>query len=240
MEEKVKYQTELSKVQEQGNLPVPVVGGSAIFSHVFNEDCVQGMKRWPDKYFDLAVVDPPYGININRDLSRHDEAFLKKGFIGFKYKEWDLDVPNQEYFTELMRVSQNQIIWGGNYFIDYLYSTRCFLIWDKKFRGDKFADCEIAWTSFKNKSTRIFEYAGILANKGKIHPTQKPTKLYDWIFANYTSEGNLILDTHLGSGSSRIAAHKAGLSFVGYEIDREYYEAAERGFKIFVSQGRLW
>ena len=230
MEEKVKYQTELSKVQEQGNLPIPVVGGSAIFSHVFNEDCVQGMKRWPDKYFDLAVVDPPYGIDIETS-----GTYFKQ----FETKGWDTAIPSKEYFDELKRVSKNQIVWGGDYFLEYLGSTKCFLIWDKMIgEGMSFADAELAWCSLK-KPTRIKK---LLSRnpQGKIHPTQKPEALYDWIFFNYAKQGDLILDTHLGSGSSRIAAYKAGLQFVGYEIDKEYYEAQERRFKIFVSQGRLW
>lgn len=231
MEEKVKYQTGLSKEQEQGNLLIPVVGGSAILSQVYNEDCVTGMKRYADKYFDLAVVDPPYGLPKD---AVHGRGKLKTRAINSMNMEWDI-APSMEYFSELWRVSKNQIIWGGNYF--NLPPCRGFICWDKVQPWDNFSQVEFAWTSFVTPS-KLFRFDNRTGDK--IHPTQKPEKLYDWIFKNYASEGNLILDTHLGSGSSRIAAYKAGLSFTGFEIDKEYYESAERRFKIFVSQGRLW
>lgn len=205
-------------------------------SEVYNEDCMVGMSRYPDKFFELAIVDPPYGIDINKDLSRTDEAFLAKGFISFKYKKWDRNTPGVEYFNELFRVSKEQIIWGGNYFP--LPPTRCFLVWDKKFRGNKFADCELAWTSFKT-SCRVFEFAGILANKGKMHPTQKPINLYKWLLHNYAKQGDKIIDTHLGSGSSRIACYEGGFDFYGWEIDKDYFEAQEKRFQTYKSQLKL-
>ena len=144
-----------------------------------------------------------------------------------KYKGFDGalgGVPTKEYFEELFRVSKNQIIWGGNYFIDMLYPTRCFLIWDKKARMNTLADCEMAWTSF-DKNAKIFTHVRNTSEK-RIHICQKPIALYEWIFTNYAQKGDKILDTHLGSGSSAIAAHKCGMEFVGCETNREYYESA--------------
>ena len=215
------------------------------FSEVFNEDCIQVMKRYPDKYFDLVVVDPPYGIGYSQLVG------LKKKEHGWKERkssEWDNAIPNVSYWNQLWRVSKNQIVWGGNYF--NLPPTRCFLIWDKVKRIDQ-ADCEFAWTSFEN-SARVFSYArgneSGFAPKLKgteraginIHPTQKPIALYSWIYDKFAKKGDLILDTHLGSGSSRIAANKAGLSFVGCEIDKDYFDAQEARFKEFISQMRLF
>jgi len=200
---------------------------------ITNEDNMELMKRTPDNYFDLAIVDPPYGIGHSLlSGEKRGSKFVRTE----RHVEWDI-LPNEEYFKELFRVSKNQIIWGGNYFT--LPPTRCNLIWDKmqEFSG---ADFELAWTSF-DKSNKAFRMSRVEAySDGKIHPTQKPIKLYDWIFANYAREGDLILDTHLGSGSSRIAAHKAGLSFVGCEIDKDYFDAQEKRFKEFVSQLRLF
>jgi site-specific DNA-methyltransferase (adenine-specific) len=198
---------------------------------VYHEDCISGLKRFPDNFFDLAVVDPPYGIGMDKNpcgrLSRYGSV-----------SQADNNIPTEEYFAELIRTSKNQIIWGGNYF--NLPPTRCFIIWDKQQpEGVSFAMCEYAWTSFKT-SAKIFYKRPQGADEYRIHPTQKPVALYDWIYNNYASEGNLILDTHLGSGSSRIAAHKAGLSFVGFEIDSDYYEAQEKRFKTFTSQLRLF
>lgn len=200
-----------------------------IINQVFNEDCVSGMKRYPDKYFDLAIVDPPYGININ--------SSGRLGHYGGK-KDWDSETPNKEYFEELIRVSKNQIIWGGNYFA--LPPTRCFLIWDKQQpEGVSFASCELAWTSF-DQSAKTFYQRPQNADPVRIHPTQKPIKLYEWILKNYSSEGVTILDTHVGSGSSRIAANKAGLSFIGFEIDKDYFDAQEKRYKEFISQIRMF
>jgi site-specific DNA-methyltransferase (adenine-specific) len=187
------------------------------------------MARYPDKYFDLSVVDPPYGIQINMNMGR------RKG-MGTKHinKNWDNEIPSDEYFEEIFRVSKNQIIWGGNYF--NLPATKCFIIWDKKTPEDlSFAMCEFAWTSF-DKVAKIFRKAIQTDNNNRIHPTQKPVALYDWIFHNYAKPTDKILDTHLGSGSSRIAAHKAGLHFVGCEIDKEYFDAANKRYELYASQ----
>lgn len=192
---------------------------------LFNEDCMNVMARYPDKYFDLACVDPPYGIGISLNPVRqqHDK------------KTWDKAIPDKEYFDELKRVSKNQIIWGGNYFIDYLVSSQGFIIWDKIQPEDfSLAMCEFAWSSFQ-KPAKIWQRS-VLAEKNKIHPTQKPVKLYQWLLTNYSAPGQRILDTHLGSGSSAIAAHYFGVDFVGCEIDSDYFNAAKERFERETSQ----
>ena len=186
---------------------------------LFNEDCMDVMSRYEDNYFDLAIVDPPYGININ--------SSGRLGHYGGSGKKWDNEIPNDEYFNELFRVSKNQIIWGGNYF--KLNPTRCFLIWDKQQPENvSFASCEYAWTSF-DKSAKTFYMRPQNADIERIHPTQKPIKLYNWILHNYSDASNKILDTHLGSGSHAIAAHYFGISeFIGCEIDKDYFEATSK------------
>lgn len=202
-------------------------------------DCMEGMKQYPDKYFDLAVVDPPYGIGAAKQIDLGNSN--KK--LKHQTKDWDNAIPNKNYFDELFRVSKNQIIWGGNYFIEYLKNTRCFIVWNKENGTNNMADCELAWASFET-SVRMYNghiFKGIgNSNYVTIHPTQKPIKLYEWIFDKYTERGQKILDTHLGSGSSRIAAHKAGLDFTGYELDKDYYEAQEKRFLTYASQTSLF
>jgi DNA modification methylase len=219
-----------------------------VISIVYNEDCMVGMKRYPDKYFDLAIVDPPYGINADKNRNKN------KGKYGFKqYHEtnWDERIPSKDYFSELFRVSKEQIIWGGNYFTEFLPPVMSWIIWDKMNYNLSFSDGEMAWCS-KNTKMRIFRYArgneSGFAPKLKgteraginIHPTQKPIALYDWILLNYAKQGDKILDTHLGSGSSRIAAYKGGFHFVGFEIDTDYFNAQEKRFKEFKMQLRLF
>lgn len=207
-------------------------------------DCMEGMAQYPDNHFDLAVVDPPYGIGED-GLKNHSRGKCARPTL-YKPKNWDKESPPLEYFVELFRVSKNQIVWGANHFISRMpFDSSCWLVWDKQNTGD-FADCELAWCSF-NTAVRKFVYRwnGMLQQNMKnkemrIHPTQKPVALYDWIFQNYANEGDLILDTHLGSGSSRIAANKAGLDFVGFELDEEYFQAAEGRYQEFVSQLRLF
>lgn len=197
-------------------------------------DCMEYMASLPDKAFDLAIVDPPYGIGESgaTNKSRGKLAVAKdyKPFAG-----GDLCAPNSDYFDHLKRVSRNQIIWGANHFIDgihFMCNSPCWVVWDKVNGGSDFADCELAWTSFKT-AVRLFrfQWAGMLQGDMKnkehrIHPTQKPVKLYQWLLANYAKEGCRILDTHLGSGSSAIAAHYGGFDFVGCELDEDYYKAA--------------
>jgi len=186
---------------------------------LINADCLPAMKAMPDKAYDLAVVDPPYGLNITKIWGK-----AEYGYFEWEKKSWDVQAPDSEYFKELFRVSKNQIIWGGNYFP--LLPTQCWLIWDKGQRDFTLADGEMAWTSFKN-SMRIFNYSRATANKQiRIHPTQKPVALYQWLLKNYAKPGDKILDTHLGSGSSAIAADIMGFDFTGFEIDKDYYEAA--------------
>ncbi|MGI9159749.1 MAG: DNA methyltransferase [Saprospiraceae bacterium] len=199
-------------------------------------DCMEVMKDYPDKYFDLAVVDPPYGIdlaNMNMGIVKSKKASKAKN-RKWRPKNWDKQTPDNEYFLQLFRVSQAQIIWGGNYF--ELPPCKNFIILDKEIpAGLSFANCEMAWTSF-DMAPKMFRYSAYLDKKDKFHPTQKPVKLYDWIFHNYAQPGFKILDTHLGSGSSRIAADRAGLEFIGIEIDAEYFEKQERRFKEYKSQ----
>ena len=201
-------------------------------SEVHNEDCMIGMKEYPDNYFDLAVVDPPYGIG---DKFKGGKTG-KMNFNEIVNKDWD-KVPSDEYFAELQRISKNQIIWGGNYFD--LPPTRCFIVWDKIISEDfSLAMAELAWTSF-DKLAKIYKLQ--VPKNGKIHPTQKPVKLYDWIYKNYLPQGGKVIDTHLGSGSNRIAANKAGnIDFVGFELDKDYYEAQEKRWKGFIAQTRLF
>jgi site-specific DNA-methyltransferase (adenine-specific) len=205
-------------------------------SEVKNMDCMEFMKQFPDKFFDLAVVDPPYGIGEDgaKNHSRGKCAEATK----YTPKQWDKAAPDEVYFKELMRVSKNQIIWGANHFISRMpYNSSCWLVWDKLNGNNDFADCELAWTSFKKAVRRfVFRWAGMLQGNMKdkeirIHPTQKPKALYAWIFENFARGGQKILDTHLGSGSSRIAAYHAGLDFYGCELDKEYFDKANERFE---------
>jgi site-specific DNA-methyltransferase (adenine-specific) len=197
-------------------------------TQAFNIDCMEAMAQMPDKAFDLAIVDPPYGIDRN-GMNMGNSIFNSDD------KTWDKSAPTPEFFNELFRVSEKQIIWGGNNFI--LPTSQYFAIWDKgdTMYGRDFAECEYAWVSAGG--TRIFKMSP--NQKHRIHPTQKPIKLYEWLLKNYAKEGNRILDTHLGSGSSRIAADKMGFDFVGYELDTEYFEAQEKRFAQYKSQFTL-
>ena len=209
---------------------------------ITNECNMELMARYEDNHFDLAITDPPYGINISKSGNVGGEKLAKVKDYG--KKEWDSNIPSSEYFTELIRVSKNQIIWGGNYMIEHLYNTPCFLIWDKNNSGN-FADAELAWSSFKT-STRIFKWTwnGMIQqdmkNKEKrIHPTQKPVKLYEWLLMNYAKEGDKILDTHLGSGSIALACHNLGFDLTACELDKEYFEASQKRLKQHQAQLRI-
>lgn len=207
-------------------------------SEVYLEDCVEALKRYKDNHFDLAIVDPPYGIDRFKKPSG-TTRFKSSKLMQEQGLTWDIK-PNNEYFNELFRVSKNQIIWGANNFV--LPPTEYFCIWDKKQTVENFASAEYAWVSMGlKKPAKVFEYSIHKHNHtDKIHPTQKPVALYDWILKNYAKEGDLILDTHLGSGSSRIAAYKNGFNFVGFEIDQEYYQAQEKRFNDFKLQLKLF
>ena len=218
----------------------------------YNMDCMEYMRTQPDKAFDLAVVDPPYGgggqgFSAKERFGGHFDRYRSSGPDGRnvggeirkKIIAWD-NAPGQEYFDELFRVSKQQIIWGGNYFL--LPPCRCFLIWEKTNIPENFtmAQCEYAWTSFKDNA-KIFQHTSLRSkDEEHFHPTEKPIALYRWIFAKYTKHGDKILDTHLGSGSSRIAAWDAGLDFVGCEIDKHYFDAQEKRFKQHAAQGNLF
>ena len=195
-------------------------------------DCMEGMKQYPDKYFDLAVVDPPYGL----------ERFKKGGSHVNKYGnekgKWNNEKPTVEYFNELFRVSKCQIVWGGNNF--HLPTSEYFIIWQKGNAIDfSFAMCEYAWTNAK-KPAKLFTHYHASDKDNRIHPTQKPVALYEWLLTNYAKPGDKILDTHLGSGSSRIACYNAGYDFTGYEIDKDYFEAQEQRFKCHTAQLRIF
>jgi len=195
---------------------------------------MEGMKQFPDKYFELAIVDPPYGIGEDgsKNHSRGKLAIAKdyKPFYGN-----DLKAPDADYFNELMRISQNQIIWGANHFISKIpFDSSCWIVWDKNNGDNDFADCELAWTSFKT-AVRKFKYTwnGMLQENMKnkeirIHPTQKPVALYKWLLKNYAKEGDKILDTHVGSASSLIACYQMNFDYIGFEIDKEYFEKAQK------------
>lgn len=195
-------------------------------------NCMEYMKTLPDKAFDLAIVDPPYGLP--KDSSNSRGKLKDRMFNAGHIQVWDIK-PSSEYFRQLFRVSQNQIIWGGNYF--ELPPCRCFLVWDKLQPWENFSRCEYAWTSF-NLPSKLFEFDN--RTKGKIHPTQKPVALYKWILSRFAKPGDKILDTHLGSGSSRIAAYDMGFDFVGCEIDKEYFDLQEKRFAEYTSQTRMF
>ena len=235
-------------------------------------DCMEGMKEFPDKYFDLAIVDPPYGINIGSEPGGGQQAMdsvrrKKKSFVqiggatpfGSKsswgglckppkiYKAFDdSHTPDAGYFVELTRVAKKMIIWGGNYFLDNLGATECFIVWDKRRRGLNFADCELAWTNIK-QPCRIFEFKwnGMLQENMKdkefrIHPTQKPVALYKWLLDKYSQPTDIILDTHVGSASSLIACRETGHKYVGFEIDPGYYAMAKKRLDAAEAQGNIF
>jgi len=216
--------------------------------NIYNMDCMEYMGTCSDNAFDLAIVDPPYGLGEagKRSGTRSSKSGAPK-FWGtkntrgtaikstvFADKDWDNEPPPVEYFKELQRVSKNQIIWGANHFADRInISSSAWLVWDKDNGDSNFADCELAHTTF-GTAVRMFKYRwsgmlqGDMKNKEvRIHPTQKPVKLYEWILSKYAKQGDRILDTHLGSGSHAIAAHYGGFEFVGTELDPDYFEAAQ-------------
>lgn len=207
---------------------------------ITNEDNMQLMARYPDNYFELAIVDPPYGINLanmNMGIGNTKKASKAKN-RKWKPKDWDNEIPKDEYFIELQRVSKNQIIWGGNYF--NLGICNKFIIWDKEVpEGLSFSDCEYAWTSFSG-ANKIFRYSAYLNKSEKFHPTQKPPQLYKWLLDKYAKQGDKILDTHLGSGSIAIACHDYAFELTACELDAEYYEKAIQRIKNHTNQQKLF
>lgn len=214
-----------------------------------NKDCMVAMAEFPDKFFDLAIVDPPYGIGEGnkKNKTRGNKVNMFTGVrVGngsqktyskdYGGNEFDASIPDKAYFEQLFRVSKNQIIWGGNYMVEYLPPSMGWIVWDKLNGNSDQSDCELAFTSFKRGLRKFsFRWAGMLQGderfrQERIHPTEKPVRLYEWVLQNYAQPGDKILDTHLGSGSSRIAAMNLGFDFWGYELDPHYFSEQEKRF----------
>jgi site-specific DNA-methyltransferase (adenine-specific) len=210
-----------------------------------NKDNMIGMAEYPDKYFQIAIIDPPYGIGED-GRNNHTRGKLAKAKDYRSNSRYDNAIPDKEYFDELFRVSQNQIIWGGNYFIQYLKNTSCMVVWDKDNKGNDFADCELAWTSFST-AVRKFKYTwnGMLQQDMKnkevrIHPNHKPIALYKFLLQAYAKVGDKILDTHVGSASSLIACEEMGFDYVGFELDMDYYGSAQKRILEYRSQLKMF
>jgi site-specific DNA-methyltransferase (adenine-specific) len=210
-----------------------------MISEVYNEDCMIGMSRYPDKYFDLAIVDPPYEIG---DFTKVGDANFYKKRSENKYGKafWNNDIPTKEYFDELLRVSKNRIIWGANYYWQFI-PEKNFIVWYKKNDSSRWSKCEIASTTIGVNEHIELEWNGFIRCEKtiRIHPTQKPIKLYDWILRKYSKQGDKILDTHMGSQSSRIACCRGGVEYTGFEIDEKYFKDGNERFEVFKNQGIL-
>jgi len=205
---------------------------------ITNEDNMELMARYPDKYFDLAIVDPPYGIGANKMTLGNGKKKIYRGL-----NDWDTTIPNENYFSELFRVSKNQVVWGGNYMTKFLPATSAWLFWDKMTGLNDFADGELAWTSFNGALRKITkQWLGANAKDGleRIHPTQKPIYLYSYILNKYAKEGDKILDTHLGSGSIAIACHDYGFDLTACELDKEYFDKAMQRINNHTAQQKLF
>lgn len=213
----------------------------------YNMDCMEAMRKMKDNEFDLAVVDPPYG-GVTGGYVRDPLSVGKIAKANnYNFAIWNQKPPSREWFDELRRVSKNQIIWGGNHLASIIRTdSPCWVVWDKENGSTDYSDCELAWTSFNTAVRKFtFRWSGMLQGdmknkENRIHPTQKPVALYTWIYQNYAKPGYKILDTHLGSGSSRIAAYDAGLDFVGFEIDKEYFDKQEERFAAHTAQMSLF
>jgi site-specific DNA-methyltransferase (adenine-specific) len=211
-------------------------------------DCMEFMKDIPDKYYELAIIDPPYGSeNIKGGYTANKGGGVTQP-RNYHKELWNQPAPTKEYFQELIRISNNQIVWGANHFISKIpYDSSCWIVWDKDNGLTKFADCELAYTSFLT-AVRKFKYRwqGMLQEYGgdrkevRIHPTQKPVALYKWLLKNYAKPGDKIFDSHVGSGSIRIACHDMGFDFEGCEIDKDYWEAQEKRYNQHIRQGELF
>lgn len=216
---------------------------------LYNGDCLEAMKKMKDNEFELAICDPPYGIGASSSsfMRTGKQTGKSKAISGmYKSSSWDNKIPEKEYFQELKRVSKNQIIWGGNYFVEHLRNSSCWIVWNKKNGENLYSDCELAWGSFPS-AVRMFEHRwhGMIQENMKnkehrIHPTQKPVALYTWLLDKYAKPGDRILDTHLGSGSIAIACHNLGYDLVGYELDEDYFQAAQARLKEHQKQLRLF
>ena len=210
-----------------------------------NCDNMELMAEFKDNHFDLAIVDPPYGIDLTNQSQGKGGGVARK--IEYKKTNWDKSAPNKEYFDELFRVSKNQIIWGANHFIERINrNSSCWVVWDKENGATDFADCELAWASFKTAVRKIkYRWQGMLQEDMKnkefrIHPTQKPKALYKWLLQNYAKEGDKILDTHLGSGSIAIACHEMGFDLTGCELDKEYFQTMLKRIETETAQQDLF
>lgn len=206
-------------------------------------DCIEGMKQYPDKYFDLALVDPPYGIGEDGSKN-HTRGKLALSKDYKPYSGNDKEPPPADYFTEIFRVSKNQIVWGANHFISRMpFDSSCWIIWDKDNGENDFADCELAWSSFSTAVRKFkWRWNGMLQQNMKdkqirIHPNEKPIALYDWIYDKYIPQGGKVLDTHLGSQSNRISAFKRGnIDFTAFELDSDYFLDGNARFDAFVAK----
>ena len=198
-------------------------------------DCMDYLPQFEDNHFDLAIVDPPYGKKPTRDNPGRG-GFNSQLNYDNKANKWDV-APSNEYFMQLFRVSQNQIIWGANYFVEFLRSSNCFICWNKMNGENIFSDFELAYTSFTSRARMIKQFS---VKSNRFHPTQKPIALYKWLLKNYAKEGDLILDTHVGSASSLIACEDMGFKYVGYELDEDYYNSAMKRVKNHVSQLKMF
>jgi site-specific DNA-methyltransferase (adenine-specific) len=209
----------------------------------YNIDCMELMEKYPDKHFDLAIVDPPYGIREDGHRENNRSKLAKSK--NYHKALWDFPRPDYKYFDELFRVSKNQFIWGANNYPEYLKQSSCWIVWDKDNSGN-FADCELAYGSFKTAVRRFkYRWNGMLQEDMKnketrIHPTQKPVALYKWLLSNYAKQGDLILDTHVGSASSLIACEDMGFKYVGCELDKEYYSQSIERLTKHLAQGKLF
>lgn len=213
-------------------------------NRLYNLDSENAIKMIPDKYFELAIIDPPYGIKASeykRGGQQHGKA--KAASKAYGSKDWDKKPPGDEYFKNLFRISKNQVIFGANHFISRIpYDSSCWIVWDKENGNNDYADCELAWTSFK-KSVRLFRFRwqgmlqGDMKNKEiRFHPTQKPVALYQWIISKFAEPGDKIIDTHAGSGSCLVAAYKTQHDFLGFELDEEYFTKADKRIRDEMAQ----
>ena len=223
--------TKVYRKHESPTFGNTLLGAVPLVSEVYLMDNIELMKHYPDKYFDLAVVDPPYGINIGTEIDRSGfkEGTSKNSMTKFeksmKDKSWDNETPNYEYFLELFRVIKNQIIWGGNYFLEHLPNTRCMITWDKMTYVPTMSQVELAWTSFKKHSL----LKKINSNQlDRTHPTQKPVALLEYLIKTYTNEGETVLDNCMGSGTTGVACKNLNRNFIGIELDQEYFKIAKK------------
>ena len=203
---------------------------------IYCMDCLDGMREIPDKSIDLVITDPPYGLGSRVVEGGGLSPFIKAS--SEEFKQWDEKIGN-EYFEEIFRISKNQIIWGGNYYLDILGNTRCFIIWDKMIHGNTYSDCEFAWTSFDSPARIWVKNIVDVTMDGRIHPTQKPIKLFEWIIKNYAKEGDVICDPFFGSGACLVAAVRMGHQFIGFEKEPPYFEKAQIRIKNAQEQGKI-